>query len=76
MEYIKGEKLDFTIDSLKKRWAKFEVQNPKIDLPYQEIGIEMECYFQRKIWFLFYKDGYTLNRIKYAFNETRKQGKK
>ncbi len=52
---------------------------PKIEHEFQELGLEMQGFFEKKewprIWTLFYKKGYTERKIRYALKECQKRGK-
>lgn len=77
MQYTEGSQLNFDeyIDLLKTRRAAFDKAHPqKIDYPYQELGIEMQRFFGRNIWYLFYK--YKEDDIREAFTVCERKGKR
>lgn len=58
---------------LKKRRAAFEEKHGDVEYEFQVIGKEMEKYFKKNIWYLFYR--YSLDDIKYAFEQCRRYDK-
>ncbi len=51
----------------------FTDKNPKVQYEFQELGIEMESWFNQNIWFVFYKKEAELNKIKKAFEICKKR---
>ena len=78
MEYTEGNKLDFTKyeQLLKERAAQFNerTQGKRIEHSFQELGIEMQRYFGRNIWHLFYK--YKEQDLREAFAICQRNEKK
>ncbi len=71
------KKIDFNLD-LEARRKAFEkkVGGKKVDYEYQEIGLEMQKWFNKNIWFIFYRPEADLDKIKNAFKICREKGKK
>ncbi len=54
----------------------FTDKNPKIRWEFEEIGQDMEVWFGKNIWYIFYKPEAELSKVKYAFNQCKKYNKK
>lgn len=54
-------------------------ESPKIDHEFQELGVEMMDFFKKeehkRMWTLFYKKDYTIQKIRYAFKECKTRNK-
>ena len=48
--------------------------NPKIKFEFQELGIELDKWFGKKCWFIFYRPEASLNKIKEAFQICQNKG--
>lgn len=62
-------------DKLKERKEAFDkkYEGKKVEFEYQELGIEMQKYFKKNIWYLFWK--YNEEDIKYAYEQCKKYDK-
>ena len=49
-------------------------KNPKVKYEFQELGIELDKWFGKKCWFIFYRPEAELNRIKEAFKICQDKG--
>ena len=78
MKYAQGDNLDLSgyTDLLKERAAQFKerTEGKRIDHSFQELGIEMQKYFNRNIWHLFYK--YKEQDLREAFAICQRNDKK
>ena len=48
----------------------------KVDFPFQELGIEMQTYYDENIWWLFHKDYAPLGKIREAFKIAKAKNNK
>ena len=78
MQFVDGNKIDFSNYEalLKNRAAQFskKTEGKKVDHSYQELGIEMQRFFGRNIWYLFYK--YKEQDLRDAFEICKRNNKK
>lgn len=47
---------------------------PKVDFEFQAIGLELQPYYGKKIWSLFYKPGMTEDKVRRAHEIAKKRG--
>ena len=51
----------------------FTDKNPKIRYEFEEIGQDMEAWFGKNIWYIFYKPEAELDKVKRAFEICKKK---
>ena len=77
MEYSQASKLDFSNyeELLKSRAAQFteKTGGKKVEHSFQELGLELQQYFGKGVWWLFYK--YKEEDIRRAFGICQRNGK-
>ena len=78
MEYSQANKLDFTNyeELLKSRAAQFKEKTggKKVDYSFQELGLELQQYFGKGVWWLFYR--YKEADIRRAYEICQRKGNK
>lgn len=77
MEFTEGSHIDLSgyVNLLKSRRATFDETHPqKIEHSFQELGIEMQKFFGKNIWYLFYK--HKEDDLRYAFSICQKKNKR
>jgi hypothetical protein len=76
-DFGKPKKIGSFEINLAARKAAFDAQTggKKIEHDFQEIGVELEPIFGKRIWADFHRAGYTEAKIRQAFEICKKRGK-